>query len=29
LTMELLGYEETGRRLDAAAKVLKSLKGPE
>jgi glutamyl-tRNA synthetase len=29
LTMELLGYEETGRRLDAAAKVLNSLKGPE
>ncbi len=29
LTMELLGYEETGRRLEAAAKVLKNLKGPE
>lgn len=29
LTMELLGYEETGRRLDAAATVLKNLEGPE
>jgi glutamyl-tRNA synthetase len=29
LTMELLGYEETGRRLGAAAKVLNTLKGRE